>query len=160
MKNSFSHQVQSKVLITEVLNRIMLHADLGQWDKLKKVFADDVTLDYTSEFRAEPIHITPDKLVEEWKWLANYEGSEHIIAGHVIDVEGDTATATAQELGVHKYTNPDGEPFWDNGGHYEFKLKEVEEGVWKVTFMKYVLRWERGNKNIVELVRGKALPNT
>ena len=152
MKN-LAHEVQSKVLITETLNRIMLHADLSQWDKLKEVFADDITLDYTSEFGGEPIHLTPKKLVEEWKWLANYEGSEHIIAGHVIEVDGDTAKATAQEMGVHKLTNDKGEPFWDNGGHYEFELKEVSEGNWRVTRMKYVLRWERGNRGIVDLVR-------
>jgi 3-phenylpropionate/cinnamic acid dioxygenase small subunit len=117
------------------------YADRREWDKLAEVFADQVTLDYTSLNGGEPATLTPGQIIGAWKEaLGAYAATQHLLSNHLVTVDGDTAVCTASFQATHR--KPD-DHLWTLGGTYRFDLAQGRSG-WRITSVVMTADWSDG----------------
>lgn len=150
--------VIDRAKIIDTVNSIGTFADLGQWDRVKEAFADEVILDYTSYAAAvaggdggSPATLTPDQIVAAWKTvLPGYERTQHLITNHLVTIDGDKAHCLSQVFASHYLPNTQGEDYWIVVGHYDHELVRTENG-WKVTLMRLNYGFQLGNLKLSDL---------
>ncbi|MER5261921.1 nuclear transport factor 2 family protein [Actinosynnema sp. NPDC002837] len=119
------------------------HADHREWDRLGRVFADEVTLDYTSLNGGEPVTLTPARIIEGWRaGLGAYAATQHLLGNQLVTVTGDTAVCTATVQATHR--KPDG-ALWTLGGFYRFDLVRTGEG-WRIGGVVLTVAWSEGER--------------
>lgn len=98
--------------VIETCTRMAWYADQRQWDRLAGVFADKVTLDYTSLNGGEPVALSPAEIVAGWRQaLGGYDATQHLITNHLVDLGADTAVCTAAFQATHRLAaTPHGSP--------------------------------------------------
>ncbi len=137
--------------IVDVTTRLGWYADQRRWDELLGLFAGQVTLDYTSLAGGEPVTVSPADIVASWKGgLGGLDATQHVVSNHLVDLDGDTAVATAQFIAIHRLDNPHGDPLWTLGGHYRWTLAR-HQGRWRITTMTMTATWATGNRHIMTL---------
>ncbi|MFI6742322.1 nuclear transport factor 2 family protein [Nonomuraea sp. NPDC050451] len=145
---------EDRLAIIETCTRMAWHADQREWDRLGEVFADSVTLDYTSLNGGEPVVLTPAQIVEAWSGLLGaFDATQHLITNHLVTVDGDTALCTASFQATHRLTDPFGSPLWTLGGTYRFDLVR-SDGAWKIAAVVMSATWADGNRNLMSLAAG------
>ncbi|MDL4774854.1 MULTISPECIES: nuclear transport factor 2 family protein [Thermomonosporaceae] len=146
---------EDRLAITETCTRMGWHTDQREWDRLTGVFADKVTLDYTSLNGGEAAELTPDQIVDAWSGLLGaFDATQHLITNHLVTVEGDTAVCTASFQATHRLANPFGSPLWTLGGTYRFDLLRADEG-WRISGVVMTATWADGNKDLMALAADK-----
>ncbi len=81
--------------IAEVTSRMGVLADARDWQGLRTLYTDTVAVDYTSLAGGEPATLSGDEMVAAWRIaLEGLDASQHLIANHQVDVDGDEATAS------------------------------------------------------------------
>ncbi|MFC4907359.1 nuclear transport factor 2 family protein [Actinomadura gamaensis] len=137
--------------VADICTRMGWHADRREWDLLQGLFADRVILDYTSLNGGEPADLTPAQIVGGWRGvLGGFDATQHLIAGHLVTVEGDTAVCTANFQAVHRLANPHGSPLWTLGGTYRFGLVRTADG-WRINALTMTATWADGNQHLMSL---------
>ncbi|WAL68427.1 nuclear transport factor 2 family protein [Amycolatopsis cynarae] len=140
-----------RAAIVETCNRMGWHADRREWDELAGIFAGEVLLDYTSLNGGEPAKLSPAQITDAWsKVLGGFDATQHLIATHLVTVEGDTAVCTANFQATHRLANPFGGPLWTLGGTYRFDLVRSGEA-WKITAVVMTATWADGNRDLMAL---------
>ncbi len=74
----------------------------------------------------------------------------HLVTNHVIDLDGDRATCTANMMGTHVLANPSGGPTWTVGGHHKYQVTRTPNG-WRIAGITFTIQWASGNQNILAL---------
>lgn len=134
--------------IIETCTRMAWHADRREWDLLAGVFADEVALDYTSLNGGEPVTLSPAAVVDAWRGgLGAFEATQHLIANHLVAVDGDTAVCTASFQATHRRSQPYGSPLWTLGGHYRFDLVRTGSG-WRIGGVVMTAEWGDGDRGL------------
>ena len=96
-------QLRDRLAITDVVNSMGVLADLGQYDRLRQLFTERVTVDYTSLFPGEVQNISSEQLMTQWQsTLPGFDATQHMITNHQIVIDGDKATAIAYVRATHK----------------------------------------------------------
>jgi hypothetical protein len=143
--------LEDRLDIIETCTRMGWHADRREWEQLKGIFAEKVTLDYTSLNGGEPAELTPGQIVGAWKEvLGSLDATQHLIAGHLVRVDGDAAVCTANFQATHRLANPFGSPLWTLGGTYRFDLVRTGGG-WRISGVVMEATWADGNKDLMSL---------
>jgi hypothetical protein len=136
--------------IIETVNRFGWHADRREWGELEAIFTESVAVDYTSLNGGEPATVGAKELVAGWsKLLGAFDATQHLIANHLVEVDGDRAVCTASFQATHRLANPHGSPLWTLGGTYRFDL--VNAGGWKISGVVMTATWADGNKDLLTL---------
>ncbi|MFI0351846.1 nuclear transport factor 2 family protein [Actinomadura sp. 9N407] len=144
---------EDRLDVIETCTRMGWHADRREWDLLATVFAGKVLLDYTSLNGGEPVTLTPEQIVAGWTGvLGGFDATQHLITGHLVTVDGDTAVCTASFQATHRLANPFGSPLWTLGGTYRFDL--VRDGGWKISGVVMTATWADGNRDLMALAAG------
>lgn len=129
--------------IIDTCTRMAWYADRREWRKLTEVFADKVTLDYTSLTGGEPVTLAPAQIVEGWEGaLGSYAATQHLLGNHLASVDGDTAVCTASFQATHR--KPD-DTLWTLGGTYRFDLVRAA-GAWRITGVLMNADWSDGTR--------------
>ncbi|MEV4800969.1 nuclear transport factor 2 family protein [Nonomuraea sp. NPDC049421] len=117
------------------------YADQRQWAELAEVFADQVTLDYTSLDGGEPATLTPAQIVGGWQAvLGGYAATQHLLSHPLVVVDGDTALCTAPFQATHRKSD---DTSWTLGGTYRFELARTRSG-WRITAVVMAAAWNDG----------------
>lgn len=125
------------------------HADQREWDQLADVFADEVTLDYTSLNGGEPVTLTPDQIVAAWqRVLGGFEATQHLLGNHLVTIHGDAAVCTASFQATHRGSGAYGAPLWTLGGTYRFDLVRSGGG-WRISGVVMTATWGDGNRGLM-----------
>lgn len=141
----------STMEIIETCTRMAWHADQREWARLEAVFADEVTLDYTSLNGGDPAVLTPAQIIEAWSaTLGGFDATQHLITNHLVDIDGDSAVCTAAFQATHRLANPHGSPLWTLGGTYRFGLVRTGGG-WRIASVVMTATWADGNQNLPAL---------
>jgi hypothetical protein len=143
--------LQDRYKIVELCTRMAWHLDHCEWDRLKGLFTDKITLDYTSLNGGEVATLPRQDVIG--KWRSNREGlagTQHIVTNHLVNLVGDTAEATAMFQATHLLPNPFGDPTWTLGGEYRYGLTSTKEG-WRISALTMRIIWAGGNRNIRDL---------
>ncbi|MFG3437446.1 nuclear transport factor 2 family protein [Nonomuraea sp. NPDC047897] len=129
--------------VIDTCTRMAWHADQRDWNELAEVFADKVTLDYTSLNGGEPAILTPAQITQGWRSaLSAYTATQHLLGNHLVTVNGDTATCTASFQATHH--KPD-DTLWTLGGTYRFTLTRASDG-WRITAVVMTASWSDGTR--------------
>ncbi|MEU4396578.1 nuclear transport factor 2 family protein [Kribbella sp. NPDC023855] len=129
--------------IIDTCTRMAWYADHREWPRLAEVFADQVTLDYTSLNGGEPVVLTPEQIIAGWQeGLGVYAATQHLVGNHLVTVDGDSAVCTASFQATHR--KPD-DSLWTLGGTYRFDLVRTGDG-WRISGVVMSTVWSDGTR--------------
>lgn len=141
-------QARDKLAVIETIDAVGFFADRDEWDRVAAQFhPDGAVLDYRSYANAsagtdaEPAPQSPASIVEAWQTvLPGYDYTQHVIANHQVELDGDAATARSNVHATHVL----GDAHWVFLGDYEQALERTDDG-WRITRMTANLRAELGD---------------
>ncbi|MFJ4525912.1 nuclear transport factor 2 family protein [Streptomyces sp. NPDC088810] len=129
--------------VIDICNRMAWYADQRAWDALAGVFADKVTLDYTSLNGGEPVTLAPAQIVDGWRTgLGVYTATHHLLGNHLVAVDGDQAVCTAAFQATHRKAD---DSLWTLGGTYRFDLARTRGG-WRIAGVVMTAIWSDGER--------------
>jgi ketosteroid isomerase-like protein len=129
--------------VIDTCTRMAWYADQREWDHLARVFADKVTLDYTSLNGGEPVTLAPAQIIDGWRdGLGVYTATQHLLTNHLVTLDGDTAVCTAAFQAAHR--KPD-TSLWVLRGTYRFDLARTGDG-WRITGVRMTALWSEGER--------------
>jgi hypothetical protein len=145
-----SQEIQDRLDVIDVCTRMAWHTDRRQWDALTELFADEVTLDYTSLAGGAPAQLDRDALVGSWRQLfGTMTATQHLLGNHLVTVDSNVAECTAQFQATHLADMAPAEDRWILGGHYWFGLIRVS-GQWRISAVTMTMTWSSGNQAILD----------
>ncbi|GAA3845206.1 nuclear transport factor 2 family protein [Saccharothrix violaceirubra] len=148
MTDSGGAAVADRLDVVETCTRVLWHTDHREWEALVSVFADEVSLDYTSLNGGEPVTLPPDVIAGAWSQaLGGYDSTHHLLTNHLVTVTGDAAVCTASFLATHRLASVLGGSLWTLGGTYRFSLKRTAAG-WRIDGMVMTAVWGDGNRDL------------
>ena len=118
--------------------------DRNEWDKLDEVFLPDATAVLGSHACADRNEI---KQVVE-KALGKLDDSQHIVATHQVEIDGDIATSRCYLHAQHIRAVDDGSPHYVVAGRYEDDLVRTSDG-WRIKHRILAVMWTEGNLRVV-----------
>jgi hypothetical protein len=135
--------------IIDTCNAMAWHADRRDWSAVLAVLAEDVDLDYTSLNGGQPATLPKGDVVAAWRSLfERLTVTQHLLSSHLVTVNGDLATCTANVCAVHVGAVEFGDSQWVLGGHYRFELALVG-GRWLITGLSMTATWASGNRAVM-----------
>ncbi|MGY2011557.1 nuclear transport factor 2 family protein [Nocardia gipuzkoensis] len=135
--------------VIDTCTRMAWHADHREWDKLADVFADRVRLDYTSLNGGAPVTLTPAQIADAWQQtLGGLAATQHLLANHLVTIDGDQAVCTASFQATHSDSTPLGASLWTLGGSYRFDLQR-SGGAWRISGVVMTTVWGDGNRGLL-----------
>lgn len=135
--------------VVETCVRLSWHIDHREWKQAAALLVDRVRVDYTSVNGGEPETYGPDEFTAGLSSvLTRLDSTQHVQAGHLVDVDGHRAVCTTNVLGFHRLANPHGAPMRTVGGTYRFELIHTADG-WKISDWTFTLSWADGNTGIM-----------
>lgn len=143
--------------VLNAINNVGYFADQGDWDQVAAQFhPEGAVLDYTSYANASAgtsddlPTLLPAEIVGAWQTvLPGYDRTHHLMGTESVQIDGDTATTTANIYATYVLEN-EGEDIWVFIGDYQHELVKTEDG-WKITFMRANLRAQLGNETLPAL---------
>ena len=133
----------NEIIVT--LTKLFWATDHHDWEGLRRTFAGQVLLDYTTTLGGEPRICAPGEVGVGWRSAFEaLDAHQHLVANHMVEIADEEATATASFIATHQFR---GEP-WTLGGDYHFRLHKCE-GNWRVAAMRMVPVWQTGPVDLV-----------
>ncbi|QIA63070.1 nuclear transport factor 2 family protein [Vibrio astriarenae] len=121
-------------------------ADQGAFEYLGRLFASEVTVDYTSLWGGEPATVSNVELMQQWAgFLPGFDTTFHELEAPMVTVQGSTATANVNFTARH-WLGESG--FWSVSGSYDFTLSKVGED-WVIEALKLNLEDETGSRDVL-----------
>lgn len=123
---------------------IPMAVDLGVYALAERLFAPEITIDYTSLWGGDAAVMTPPELMTAWRGIVpGFDATWHELGPITAEITGDTATATAAIDGRHWI----GDALWRPIGTYDWDLAREGSG-WQVTSMTFTLTQEIGDRTL------------
>jgi SnoaL-like domain len=130
--------------IIDNINAVGMWADRKDFIKLRPLFAETVAMDYTSLAGGAPVTVKADDLMKGWEAGLKPFRTQHMITGHLITINGNTAESLSNVHAIHYVPNELGISNWQVYGYYEHKLVRTPNG-WKITALKINKTMADGN---------------
>lgn len=136
--------------ITQLINLYGFAVDSQRWDLFDQIFTEDVEAHFS-----ESAHWL-DRASFKRDFAAfhsPFDNTQHCMMNHVVNVDGDTASALTYGTWrlVRKAT--DGNPLWDGSGWYDDSLKRTPDG-WRIYRRICRVVWFTGNPSVNETIPG------
>ncbi|WP_205215135.1 nuclear transport factor 2 family protein [Amycolatopsis albispora] len=132
--------------LVELMGRYADLADLKQFSELAgRVYTDEVTLDFESVTGMPPMAVPVGQYTEILRGaFAPFQATHHVISGHVIDVDGDTAKIHAHVRAEHwlpDQATGDGRNRWLVVGFYDNEAVRTPDG-WRLTRVRLTSKYQ------------------
>ncbi len=146
------HEQQDVAAVTTVVEGVATLADLGRFDALASLYADEIMVDYSS-LTGEPANtVTSADLMRSWAgFLPGFDLTRHSLSGIHVSIDGDSAVATAGFTADHFI----GELFWQARGDYRYELRRDGRD-WKIVGHTMNLRGEDGTRDALAIAPARA----
>ncbi|MEM8856299.1 MAG: nuclear transport factor 2 family protein [Pseudomonadota bacterium] len=144
--------------IKRVADAIDAAVDAKDWPAARSLFADTISVDFTSLIGGEPATIPADALINGWSTnLTAEKTSFHMRSNHRVTFDGPDAATMAShgyawnrmEAGAAPENG--GNPLWEVWGSYEHGFVRTPQG-WKVNRMSLTVAAQRGNTYVRDTV--------
>lgn len=143
--HSLNVTTPDEAAIQTIVESVANLADTENFESLEQLYAEEVEVDYTSAFGGEAELKSPQALMTQWaSTLPGFDRTRHEISNIETEVQGNTATATAEVTANHYLE----EMFWQITGSYEYGLVK-EDGQWTIDKMIFIAESERGSRDII-----------
>ena len=139
-------EIANKFEITEVVNRLFIHTDYQEWDKLlSMVFAPEVIFDMSSVGAGEAKTTKAEEICQMWtKGFEGLDGIHHQAGHYLINVDGSVAKVFAYAVASHYKESAVNGKTRSFTGSYEIALILTSAG-WRINAFKYNLKFADGN---------------
>lgn len=141
-------QVLSKdeAIIRSNIQSFSAMADQGAFEYLGRLFAPQVTVDYTSLFGGEAAPVDRTDLMKQWAgFLPGFDATYHDLSNLRVNVDGDSANALVDITASHWLGD---EGFWSVSGNYEFTLQRNGNN-WLINSVILNRQSESGSRDIL-----------
>ncbi len=131
--------------IIEVVNRLFIHTDQMDWEKLQKeVFARTVFFDVTSLGGAAE-NLSAKEICKNWeKGFFGLDAVHHLVGNYLVTLDGITAKVFCYSNAIHYKEAAEYGKTRESVGSYELHLTQMEKG-WRIDAFKYNLKFMTGN---------------
>ncbi|HNV47748.1 MAG TPA: nuclear transport factor 2 family protein [Spirochaetota bacterium] len=151
-----SVQFVDRTQIEETVNGLFIGVDERDWTRVKNTMSGTVLLDYTSMAGGKPATLAPDAIIDSWKGiLPGFDATHHQLGNFVVTRKADAVMVFCYGTATHYLKNKSNNNVWAVVGTYEFVLKKVE-GLWKISSMKFDLKYIDGNTSLPSLAMDRA----
>jgi hypothetical protein len=142
------HEVRDRLDIIEVCTRMHWIVDHKDWDALDTVLSERVSFPTFAEQEApdfDPaLHLRArDDIKAAYPALLGGLTTQHLIAGHQVELAGDRAVCRAHSINVHLA----GGAVLTHGNEYRFDLERTAVG-WRICGRRTWIRWTIGDESI------------
>lgn len=135
---------QDEAEIKTLVESVGTLADSHNFEALEKLYADEVTVDYTSLAGGEVELKSPQALMTQWaSVLPGFDRTRHAVSNIRVELDGGIATATADVVADHYV----GQLFWQVTGDYRYVLSKAING-WQITSHTFNLKGETGTRDV------------
>ncbi len=145
---------EDKLLVTETTYRYATGIDTRNWELYRSIFADEVSIDFSSYNPARPAStMAADQWVAGLRPLfTGLAATQHSMTNPLVSLDGDRAEITMymQAHHVHDAENPDS--WYTIGGYYTDTLKRSDGG-WLIDSVALTVTWRSGDPAIMEAAR-------
>lgn len=126
--------------------------DIRDWAGLERLFADRVTVDYSSLWGGGAEEMAPAELLGQWRaMLPGFDATRHELGPVSVRVAGDVAEAEAPVSGTHIL----GGEAWVVAGRYRCRLVRGADG-WRIAGLTYENARESGDRGLTERAKARA----
>ena len=131
--------------ITQLINKLYVFTDEQEWDKLhNEVFTEDVWLDMAS-LGGPKQTMKATEITNMWaQAYTEVDAVNHLAGNYLIEIEGDTAEVFAYATATQYKKDATQGNTREFVGTYNFKV-EKKDGIWKLNFFQYNLKYMTGN---------------
>jgi SnoaL-like domain len=147
-------QMVDRAEIIEVCCRMHRYVDRKLWHRFSEVFADEVSIPTRDEFQSvhpgESVQGNDRPLGDLAAGMAlMMDGltTQHIVSGHHVDLDGDTAICYANSYNMHIGSPQIAENRVVHANAYEFELARTRAG-WRIRALRATPIWAQGNERI------------
>lgn len=144
--------ISDKLAVAETLYRYAIGVDRKDWTLFRSLFADRVTIDFSS-YNAG---LLPPQEMDADTWVAGliplftgFAATQHMMTNPLTTIDGDTAAITMYMRAHHVFDPTDEASWFTNGGYYEDTLKLVD-GQWLLTGVRLRETWRAGDPGIMD----------
>lgn len=137
-----------------LLDRLAIHdlqveytraLDANEFDRLANVFTADATVDIEGRGEFQGLDAISGVCSRS---LSPLTASQHLVANHWADIDGDTATAGCYFQAQHRIEGADGGPNYIVAGAYSDRLVRTDAG-WRITRRTLRRWWTAGNDAVL-----------
>ena|SRR5579872_6808810 len=143
-----------KLAVVETVYRYATGVDRRDWELYRSLFADTVTIDFSS-FSPD----LPPRVMGADDWVAGLvplftglAATQHSMTNPLAAVVGDAATVTMYVQAHHVFIPDDPASWYTVGGYYDDTLVRVDSR-WLLTGVCLTVTWRAGDPTIMELAR-------
>ncbi|MGK7755189.1 nuclear transport factor 2 family protein [Roseovarius sp. C03] len=130
--------------VMTIVESVGVLADTRNFEALEALFADEVTVDYSTLSEEAAALKSPSTLMSEWAaTLPGFDRTRHALSDVEASVLGDSATARANVVAGHWIDGA----YWEVAGHYDYALIRGDQG-WRITEMTFTLEDETGSRDV------------
>jgi hypothetical protein len=152
--NNFTSYRSKRFLLTGILINLIFEFP-RDWDSLKLIMNDTVYLDYSSMTGEKPDELPLQQIIDSWKeLLPGFDATHHQLGNYLVEEEDPFGRVFCYGTAIHYLKNESAKNLWTVAGTYEFKLNS-EFGSWRITAMKFRLKFMDGNMDLPKLAQDK-----
>ena len=145
-----------ELAVAETVYRYATGVDRRDWALYRSLFADTVTIDFSS-YGPD----LPSRQMSADEWVAGMvplftglAATQHSMTNPLATIDGDTAVITMYVQAHHVFDPTDAASWYTIGGYYEDTLARVD-GRWLLTWVRLAVTWRGGDPGIMELARAE-----
>lgn len=142
-------EISDRLEIQDATHRLVRGFDLRDWPAVEDLLANQVVTDYTAMLGGTVETRTAQDQVQYYRdHLDHLDATMHAATTLLVDLDGDSATATVNILTwLRREAAPDG-PMWSNGAAGEIQLRRTA-GRWLICAVTVKPAWAEGNPGVL-----------
>jgi hypothetical protein len=139
----------AKDQVAAVITRLFVATDARDWASVRECLDASVRFDMTSLAGGAPSTLSPDQITEAWRTgLAPIEAVHHQAGNLSVALDGERATASCYGIAYHYRRTASGRNTRVFVGSYDFELRAVPRGSWRITAFRFNLKFIDGNRDL------------
>ena len=145
-----------KLAVAETVYRYATSVDRRDWVLYRSLFADTVTIDFSS-YSPD----LPPRQMSADQWVAGMlplftalAATQHSMTNPLATIDGDTAAITMYVRAHHVLDPTDPASWYTIGGYYDDTLARID-GRWLLTGVRLTVTWRAGDPGIMDRARAE-----
>jgi len=136
-----------RLRIAEVVSTAVVFAELGEWERYARCFADEVTIDYSPSIGDGPQTLSRERMMAFSRAsMAAFDATQHQITNVQVERDGDAARTRSYMRATHRI----GRDVWVRGGIYVHRLVRGADGRWRIHAQRRISLYEEGDATVYE----------
>jgi len=128
-----------------------LGIDTRDFDLLRSVFTDEITMDFEDYSGYPATTLKADDWVAACRsLLTGLDATQHVMSNPIVDIDGDEAVSKIYMKAEHFLRNDQGSFDFTIGGYYTDRLRRIDSR-WTIHAVTLKLFWNRGNRHIMTM---------